>query len=108
MVPLYGVKRFYNRQLVQMKKKACKVLILGFLLWSCTTSAQNNKVISVKTKVTTAKIAPTMWGVFFEDINLGADGGIYAELVKNRSFEFFKPLMGWTVNGNQVKEGDML
>ena len=49
-----------------------------------------------------------MWGIFFEDINLGADGGIYAELVKNRSFEFNKPLMGWTVKGNKVKEGDLL
>ncbi|WP_431213949.1 hypothetical protein ACQ86N_03405 [Puia sp. P3] len=45
-------------------------------------------------------------GCFFEDINLGADGGIYAELVKNRSFEFNKPLMGWTVKG--AKEGDVL
>jgi len=103
-----GQKDSINRQLVQMKKKACKVLVLGFLLWSGATSAQSSKIISVKTKVITAKIAPTMWGVFFEDINLGADGGIYAELVKNRSFEFFKPLMGWTVNGSQVKEGDML
>jgi alpha-L-arabinofuranosidase len=34
------------------------------------------------------RINPAMWGVFFEDINLGADGGLYAELVKNRSFEF--------------------
>ncbi|MEN9415325.1 MAG: hypothetical protein RLZ62_1629, partial [Bacteroidota bacterium] len=31
----------------------------------------------------------------FEDINLGADGGLYAELVKNRSFEFSVPMMGW-------------
>ena len=38
-----------------------------------------------------------MWGIFFEDINFAADGGIYAELVKNRSFEFFKPLMGWKI-----------
>jgi len=36
-----------------------------------------------------------MWGIFFEDINFGADGGLYAELVKNRSFEFDTPLMGW-------------
>ena len=43
-------------------------------------------------------IQPTMWGVFFEDINFGADGGLYAELVKNRSFEFAEPLMGWTVS----------
>jgi len=36
-----------------------------------------------------------MWGIFFEDINFSADGGLYAELIKNRSFEFSKPLMGW-------------
>src|SRR6202012_6176616 len=40
-------------------------------------------------------IRPTMWGIFFEDINLAADGGLYAELIKNRSFEFNAPLMGW-------------
>lgn len=42
-----------------------------------------------------AKIQPTMYGVFFEDINFAADGGIYAEMVKNRSFEFPEPKMGW-------------
>jgi alpha-L-arabinofuranosidase len=44
-----------------------------------------------------AAINPAMWGVFFEDINFGADGGLYAELVKNRSFDFPQPLMGWSV-----------
>lgn len=41
------------------------------------------------------EINPAMWGIFFEDINFGADGGLYAELVKNRGFEFPSPLMGW-------------
>jgi alpha-L-arabinofuranosidase len=41
------------------------------------------------------EIQPTMWGIFFEDINFAADGGLYAELVKNRSFEFLLPMMGW-------------
>lgn len=41
-------------------------------------------------------INKAMWGVFFEDINFGADGGLYAELVKNGAFEFPDPLMGWT------------
>ncbi|MCK7555463.1 hypothetical protein MKQ70_10780 [Chitinophaga sedimenti] len=36
---------------------------------------------------------------------MGADGGIYAELVKNRSFEFYQPLMGWTVHHAPLKEG---
>ena len=43
-----------------------------------------------------AEVQPTMWGIFFEDINFGADGGLYAELIKNRSFEFAHPMMGWT------------
>lgn len=47
-----------------------------------------------------AQIQPTMYGLFFEDINYGADGGLYAELVKNRSFEFPQNLMGWVTFGN--------
>ena len=41
-----------------------------------------------------------MYGLFFEDINYAADGGLYAELVKNRSFEFPQNLMGWSTFGN--------
>src|SRR4051794_17549808 len=32
-------------------------------------------------------ISPTLFGIFFEDINCSADGGLYAELVRNRNFE---------------------
>src|ERR1700722_2267102 len=49
-----------------------------------------------------AQINPAMWGVFFEDINFGADGGLYAELVKNRSFDFPQALMGWNVPGESA------
>ena len=42
-----------------------------------------------------AAIPSTLFGIFFEDINFAADGGIYPERVKNRSFEFPDPLMGW-------------
>ncbi len=52
-------------------------------------------------------ISPTMWGVFFEDINFGADGGLYAELVKNRSFEFPDPLMGWIKLSPSLAKGDL-
>ena len=47
-----------------------------------------------------ASIQSTMYGVFFEDINFGADGGLYAEMVENRSFEFPNSLMGWNTWGN--------
>src|SRR5204863_4311638 len=51
--------------------------------------------LTVHTDQSGARINPAMWGIFFEDINLGADGGLYAELVKNRSFEFPDHLAGW-------------
>ncbi|MFC8598023.1 alpha-L-arabinofuranosidase C-terminal domain-containing protein [Isoptericola sp. NPDC057191] len=47
-----------------------------------------------------------LYGVFYEDINYAADGGLYAELVRNRSFEFakednasFTGLTGWERTG---------
>jgi len=54
-----------------------------------------------------AKINPAMWGIFFEDINFGADGGLYAELVKNRGFEFPDALMGWIINRAQLAKGEV-
>lgn len=33
-------------------------------------------------------ISPDLFGIFFEDINYAADGGLYAELIQNRSFEY--------------------
>ena len=63
------------------------------------TACDNPKPVSliVNADQSEIPIQPTMWGIFFEDINMAADGGIYAELVKNRSFEFTKPLMGWRI-----------
>ncbi len=68
--------------------------------------AQN--ILKVEVNKPVAKVSPSMWGVFFEDINFGADGGLYAELVKNRSFEFFDPLMGWSEMQGHDKKGKIL
>jgi alpha-L-arabinofuranosidase len=64
--------------------------------------------IVVKADNPTATIQPTMWGIFFEDINFAADGGLYAELVKNRSFEFAAPMMGWTIQQQTPNTGTVL
>jgi alpha-N-arabinofuranosidase len=56
---------------------------------------QDAAVISVDAAHAGAALSPSMFGIFFEDINFGADGGLYPELVKNRSFEFQEPLTGW-------------
>lgn len=58
---------------------------------------------------TGASINDTMFGIFYEDINYAADGGLYAELVRNRSFEFngsdngsFTGMTAWQVLNRSV------
>ena len=62
--------------------------------------AQDVSNFVIQTNKIGAPIQPTMYGLFFEDINYAADGGLYAELIKNRSFEFPQNLMGWCTFGN--------
>lgn len=77
-----------------------KLLSLALLGASLTLQAQNEAFeMTLQTNKTGAAIPSTMYGIFFEDINFGADGGLYAELVKNRSFEFPQTLMGWDTFG---------
>ena len=90
-----------------MKRTISLLCLLGIALGAAEQGFAQKKTFTVKASEVGAEVQPTMWGVFFEDINMGADGGIYAELVKNRSFEFSKPLMGWTVQGKK-QEGDVL
>nr|WP_315215466.1 alpha-L-arabinofuranosidase C-terminal domain-containing protein [uncultured Flavobacterium sp.] len=71
-----------------------KITFCGLLLNGLYGQAQKTN-LEVNTTNTVTKIQPTMYGVFFEDINFAADGGLYAEMIKNRSFEFEAPLMGW-------------
>ena len=76
-----------------------KLMTLCLLAVSLTATAQTH-VFDVNTKKLGAPVQPTMYGIFFEDINYAADGGLYAEMVKNRSFEFPQRLMGWRAFGN--------
>jgi len=81
-----------------MKTKS-KIFTIAFSLSITFFSAQNGNVkkhfLDLDGTSTNIKIQPTMYGIFFEDINFAADGGLYAELIKNRSFEFDEPLTGW-------------
>lgn len=96
-------------RLFSIKNLVLTVLIsAGSLLDTNHCQAQSKIVFKIKADKPLAKIQSTMWGVFFEDINFGADGGIYAELIKNRSFEFPKPLMGWTVERTKGVFNDIL
>ena len=71
---------------------------LLLLATSLSAGAQTH-VLDVNTTKQGAPVQPTMYGIFFEDINYAADGGLYAELVMNRSFEYPNHLAGWDVSG---------
>lgn len=48
-----------------------------------------------------AKVSPTLYGIFFEEVNMAGDGGLYGELLRNRSFEESSSPVHWRM----VKEG---
>jgi alpha-L-arabinofuranosidase len=52
-------------------------------------------------------ISPMLFGIFFEDINYAADGGLYAELVQNRDFEYNERDAGkWTAKTSWSLQGE--
>jgi hypothetical protein len=77
-----------------------KKVILCLMGGAMMLTAQAQHTFQVQAKKPVAQIQPTMYGIFFEDINFGADGGLYAELVENRSFEFPDATMGWELQGS--------
>ena len=81
-----------------MKKTNFFAALLMAAMTSLSASAQHQ--FAVQANKPGVEIQPTMYGIFFEDINFGADGGLYAEMVENRSFEFPQRLMGWNTFGN--------
>jgi alpha-L-arabinofuranosidase len=91
-----------------MKKKTIlSVLLLGALASANSVmAADGSHQYTIQANKPGAVIQPTMYGVFFEDINFGADGGLYADMVENRSFEFPQHLMAWQTFGNVEVEDD--
>ena len=83
-----------------------RILTGTLALASCLCVSAQSHMMEVNTKKLGAPVQPTMYGLFFEDINYAADGGLYGELVKNRSFEFPDHLMGWEAFGDFEIEDD--
>jgi alpha-N-arabinofuranosidase len=81
----------------------CFLIVAGMLVTAgLAQGVAENPSITVHVNQPGAKISPAMWGIFLEDLNFGADGGLYAELVENRSFEFPDPMIGWS----KITDGD--
>jgi alpha-L-arabinofuranosidase len=83
----------------------CLSILLGA---ACTNAHAQKTTITVQATQPGKAISPDLFGIFFEDLNYAADGGLYAELVQNRSFEYdpaeqgsWNPLSFWEL----VKRG---
>ena len=86
--------------------KTITLLVFSIIIGTQLIFAQSHN-IQVDFRKIGSPIQKTMYGIFFEDINYGADGGLYAELIKNRSFEFPQSLLGWTTFGKvEVRTDD--
>lgn len=82
-----------------------KNTLLAVCLLSLYTGAQAQVNINVKKTEKPIEVSPTLYGIFYEDINHAADGGLYAELIRNRSFEDDDTLSAWSVkkgNGSKI------
>ncbi len=107
MENIHFVLRAVGQRLGKARALALVLCHVGVGLWATLPSfAQSNdtivvdNILTVQTNKPGAEVQPTMYGIFFEDINFAADGGLYAELIKNRSFEFTPdPLLGWQAFG---------
>lgn len=88
-------------------------LLLALFLLPGAALADTRSTLTADAKVTTVEMSDTLYGLFFEDINYGADGGLYAELLQNRSFEYedilnpqsYQHLNGWSFNLNAGAKG---
>lgn len=73
--------------------------LLGAALAVCGVQAGAQVTLNIDAASRGAKIGPLHYGIFYEEINNAGDGGLYAELIRNRSFEtngleFWTPLDG--------------
>jgi len=90
---------------MKLQSALCAAILAAGLTIGATASEPLS--LTIRADQPGAKINPAMWGIFFEDINLGADGGLYAELVKNRGFEFPEAMMGWSKVSTGAANGSL-
>ena len=84
-----------------------KISLLTTICCVIACSAFAQATVTVDVNKPGRAVSPTLWGIFFEDINLSADGGIYPELVRNRSFEDSDQPDHWNLSSAPGGQGAM-
>ena len=77
----------YHRKGTKMKHLKKTIFAAALLLAACNSVDEHQVVINVDATQKGPAVSPMLYGIFYEDINHAADGGLYAELIRNRSFE---------------------
>ena len=77
----------------------------ALLLAACNSVDEHQVVINVDATQKGPEVSPMLYGIFYEDINHAADGGLYAELIRNRSFEDDNPIPGTGEHKDKAKAG---
>lgn len=90
-----GSLNFHHRSITRSTYFLAVVCLLAIAVTPAQIAIAQVREITVQVDKPGAAIPKTLFGLFFEDINFGADGGLYPERIKNRSFEFPNPMMGW-------------
>lgn len=98
-------KQLLNRIIVGVLP--IKVFTLGACLMICSRALSNTANIVVQVDNPGARVSPTLFGIFFEEINFAGEGGLYAELVRNRGFEDPNPTNGWAFIKTGTANGQM-
>jgi alpha-L-arabinofuranosidase len=86
-----------------LKKLTGVAGLVALIMTPCVLAADATVRLIVDADKPGHAVSPLLHGIFFEDINYGADGGLYAELIQNRSFEHKESLYAW---GTVSREGD--
>jgi hypothetical protein len=95
-MPLIFERHPYRLLCRSILAAAASILLL---LSPCAHSAE--VLVDIQVDKPQAELSPVLYGLFFEDINYSADGGLYAELVQNRSFEYYA-VGGWAGNSQKL------
>ena len=88
-----------------MKKIFLPFAAVALLLSSCKDAAPKEELV-INLQEKGAEVASSMYGIFFEEINHAGDGGLYAELVKNRRFEELEMPEGYYAEGDVLHSDD--
>jgi alpha-L-arabinofuranosidase len=99
-----------NQAKSKLRRLHLVAALAAALLSSLETGYAQTTTVTVQVSEPGKPISPDLFGIFFEDLNYAADGGLYAELIQNRSFEYspteqsaWNPLSFWEL---QKRGGD--